>query len=124
MTASTRFESVDQARQLTERITAVPGIDALSGGNFGTVATYFPGERVTGVRIEDKDGVDTLAVHVVIAHDFQGNLRELAQKVRQSATFVGLPVDVYIEDIAEAPISEPEAQSEPEQLALPHTVEA
>ena len=115
MTTSTRFESVDQARQLAERITTLPGISALSGGNFGTVATYFPGERVVGMRIEEKDGVDTLAVHVVVAHDFHGNLRELAQDVRQSASTVGLPVDVYIEDIDEAPETE---------LAVSPTVEA
>lgn len=115
MTTSTRFESVDQAQQLAENITALPGISALSGGNFGTVATYFPGERVVGVRIEDKDGVDTLAVHVVIAHDFQGNLRDLAQDVRQSASTLGLPVDVYLEDIEDAPEAE---------LAVSRTVEA
>lgn len=42
-------------------VRACPAVAGLAGGVAGEVATYLPGRRVTGVRIDDR----TVAVHVI-----------------------------------------------------------
>ncbi|MFZ2511658.1 MAG: hypothetical protein WAW85_11310, partial [Gordonia sp. (in: high G+C Gram-positive bacteria)] len=43
----------EQAAEIAAAVAAVPGVTALSGGAFGTVATYLPGRRVLGVARRD-----------------------------------------------------------------------
>jgi hypothetical protein len=40
-----------RAAELAAAVLAHPGVESLDGGPFGTVASYFVGERVVGVRI-------------------------------------------------------------------------
>ncbi len=72
-----------------------PSVASLSGGRFGEVATYLPGRRLVGVRV---DG-DELEVHVVARWDT--SLPGVADAVRGAvAPFAGARrVAVYIEDI-------------------------
>ncbi|MFD1935981.1 MULTISPECIES: hypothetical protein [Nonomuraea] len=41
------------ALAIAERVRSCPGVAALSGGPYGTVATYLPGERLPGVSVRD-----------------------------------------------------------------------
>ncbi len=77
---------------------ACPEVAALSGGTFGEVATYLPGRRVAGVRI-DTDRVD---VHVVARYG--APLHQIADRVRRTVapTVAGLPVNVTFDDITTA----------------------
>lgn len=76
-------------------VLAVPGVVRLHAGRFGEVATYFPGRRVTGVRLGD----GTVEIHVVVAGTVP--IRETAQLVHAAvATLVATPVHVYVEDVA------------------------
>ncbi len=77
---------------------AVPGVAGLHGGEFGTVATYLPGRRVTGIRIDD----DTCAVHVTVR--YPADLFATAEGIRAAVrAVVAVPVDVTIEDLADSP---------------------
>lgn len=71
----------------------MPGVTGLHGGEFGTVATYLPGRRVTGIRI-----ADTCAVHVTVR--YPADLFATAERIRAAVrAVVDVPVDVTIEDL-------------------------
>ncbi|NYH76828.1 hypothetical protein FHR84_000142 [Actinopolyspora biskrensis] len=53
------------AERMAEAVLGHPCVVRLDGGEHGTVATYLPGRRVTGVRV-DPDGVETAEVCVVL----------------------------------------------------------
>lgn len=73
---------------------AVPGVSGLHGGEFGTVATYLPGRRVTGITLHE----DACAVHVTLR--FPADLFATADRVRDAVReIVGVPVDVTVEDL-------------------------
>jgi uncharacterized alkaline shock family protein YloU len=78
---------------------AVPGVTGMHGGMFGEVATYLPGRRIHGVRLDDTH----IDVHVVLSDD--AAVRETATAVRQAvaAAFSGFAVDVTVEDISFGP---------------------
>lgn len=72
----------------------MPGVTGLHGGEFGTVATYLPGRRVTGIRIDD----DTCSVHVTVR--YPADLFATAERIRAAVrAVVDVPVDVTIEDL-------------------------
>lgn len=73
-----------------------PKVAAMAGGGLaGEAATYLPGRRVIGVRIDD----DHVEVHVVARWD--AVLPDLADGVRQAVAPVadGRSVSVHIDDI-------------------------
>ncbi|WP_137724940.1 hypothetical protein [Prescottella subtropica] len=73
---------------------SVPGVTGLHGGEFGTVATYLPGRRVTGIRVDDGH----CAVHVTVRYPI--DLFATAQRIRTAVhPIVAVPVDVTIEDV-------------------------
>ncbi|MET8868707.1 hypothetical protein ABZW11_37750 [Nonomuraea sp. NPDC004580] len=67
----------------------------LSGGSFGTVATYLPGERLVGVSVRER------AVEVAIVATLDRPLPETADEVRRAvADLAGdRPVHVRVDDI-------------------------
>ena len=76
-------------------VLAVPGVVRLHEGRFGEVATYLPGRRVTGVKLDE----DHVEVHVVLRSD--AALRPVAQQVHAAlAAVVSVPVEVFVEDLA------------------------
>lgn len=84
-------ETVDAIAVVT---TAVPGVVRLGGGSFGEVATYLPGRRVTGIRMDAR----TVEVHVVVGGRVP--IPETVRHIRAAvAALVNLPVHVHIEDI-------------------------
>ena len=54
------------AEAVAAAVLAHPGVARLSGGPFGTIASYLPGRRVIGVRLplEDTDPVEIAVVAV------------------------------------------------------------
>ncbi|WP_017976105.1 hypothetical protein [Actinopolyspora halophila] len=53
------------AERVAEAVLGHPCVVRLDGGEHGTVATYLPGRRVTGVRV-DPDGAGAAEVCVVL----------------------------------------------------------
>lgn len=90
---------VDLAERVADRVLAAPGVSELHGGMFGEVATYLPGRRLMGVRV-DSEHVD---VHVVM--EWGHDVRELATGVRSAVAEVAPDhqVSVTVEDVA-APV--------------------
>lgn len=74
-----------------------PAVDDLDGGRLGGVATYLPGRRVPGIRIEP----DRIEVHVRGVWDQPVNL--LAQQVRAALATLngGRIIDVVLTDVAD-----------------------
>lgn len=72
-----------------------PLIADLTGGRFGEVATYRPGSRLVGVRMDD-EGIE---LHVVAK--WGAPLPEVAEVVRAAVApyAEGLPVSVFVDDI-------------------------
>ena len=86
------------ADAIAAAVTAVDGVAELHGGMFGEAATYLPGRRVAGVRL---DGDDT-EVHVSILFGFP--VRRVAEAVRDAvAPLVPGAVHVMVEDVVRAP---------------------
>jgi hypothetical protein len=84
----------DTARRVAAAALEIDGVHALDGGPFGEIATYVPGERISGVRIGPEHG----EVHIVTG--VARNLREVAEEVRATAeTLAGMPFVVTVADI-------------------------
>jgi hypothetical protein len=87
-----------------------PAVDDLDGGRLGGVATYLPGRRVPGIRIEN----DRIEVHVRGRWDQPVSL--IADQIRSALATLngGRVIDVVLTDVAD-----PGQASA--QLALPAT---
>jgi hypothetical protein len=84
----------DLSERVAAAVLATPGVAALHGGEFGEIATYLPGRRVTGVTI----GPSSCAVHVAVR--YPANVVDTAENVRAAVeSLVNVPVDVTIEDL-------------------------
>jgi hypothetical protein len=82
-------------------VRSCPSVADLSSGAFGQVATYLPGRRVPGVRLDPEvDG--RIDVHVVGVYGIP--ISVLAAEVRAAVASVlpGRPVDVRVEDLTAA----------------------
>ncbi|MCK2212737.1 hypothetical protein MF672_002845 [Actinomadura sp. ATCC 31491] len=86
-----------EAWLIAERVRACAGVAGLSGGPFGTVATYLPGERLTGVS------ADAGTVEIALVARAGRPLPETADEVRRAvADLAGdRPVNVRIDDITD-----------------------
>ncbi|TDD26503.1 hypothetical protein E1294_00160 [Nonomuraea diastatica] len=84
---------------IAQRVRACSGVIGLSGGPFGTVATYMPGERLLGVSVNDRE------VEIAIVARMDRPLPETAEEVRQAVADLadGRRVNVRIDDIVEEP---------------------
>ncbi|RBQ14319.1 hypothetical protein DP939_41310 [Spongiactinospora rosea] len=67
----------------------------LSGGPFGTIATYLPGGRVRGIALRD-DGLD-----IAVTARYGTPLPEIADRIREAVGQAagGRPVNVRIDDL-------------------------
>ncbi|TDE59544.1 hypothetical protein E1295_02690 [Nonomuraea mesophila] len=84
---------------IAERVRACPGVAGLSGGPFGTVATYMPGERLLGVAVNERE------VRIAVVARMDRPLPDTADEVRRAVTDLAgdRRVDVRIDDIVEGP---------------------
>ncbi|MFC5830217.1 hypothetical protein [Nonomuraea insulae] len=87
--------AVSEALAIAERARACAGVAGLSGGRFGTVATYLPGERLTGVSTDARE------VEIAIVATLDRPLPETAEEVRRAVAGLAgdRPVNVRIDDI-------------------------
>lgn len=88
-------DPIDRIVQAVER---VPGVAGLHGGALGELATYLPGRRVRGIRVDDTG----CEVHVIL--EWEAPPIETADKIR--ASLLGLvepPIHVTIADILPPP---------------------
>ncbi|GAA2735887.1 hypothetical protein GCM10009867_19250 [Pedococcus aerophilus] len=84
----------DPVDAIAAAVLAVPGVADLHAGMFGEAATYLPGRRVAGIRVQP----DITEVHLTIA--FGSPVRETADEVRTAvAALVTTPVHVTVEDV-------------------------
>lgn len=83
-------------------VTACPHVASLSAGTVGEIATYLPGRRVQGIRVQD----ESLEIHVVAR--WGTPLPEIGAEVRRAVAALagGRPITVSIEDV-ETPESDP-----------------
>ena len=85
-----------KADEVAAAVAAAPGVAALSEGRPGSVSTYVPGRRVTGVVVREGD----IEVHVIGRYGVP--VGTIAAEVRRAAEpfASGQPVHVIIEDLA------------------------
>ncbi|GAA4921932.1 hypothetical protein EV188_1165 [Actinomycetospora succinea] len=82
------------AEPVAAAVLACPSVAGLSGGPFGTVGTYLPGRRVTGVQITDAE----VTVRIVAR---PAPLRRIEAEVRAAVAPLapGLPVQLGVDDL-------------------------
>ncbi|MDQ1722203.1 MAG: hypothetical protein QOI26_1937 [Pseudonocardiales bacterium] len=95
-----------------------PAVDDLDGGRLGGAATYLPGRRVPGIRIDD----DRIEVYVRGVWDQPVSL--IAGQIRQALATLsgGRVIDIVLTDIAEPDSVRPQLSSaapEPAAAATP-----
>ena len=100
---------------LSTRLQASPHIARLSGGTMGTVATYLPGRRISGLRVDEDDRVE---VHVVMRWGSTvDDVEAGVVRALDDATLLG---SLYIDDIsAPGEGTPPEAMARPQATRLP-----
>jgi hypothetical protein len=84
-----------EAEAIAAAVRSCPAVVDLAGGDFGVVATYLPGKRITGVRVAE----DRIDVHLVGCYGIP--IPALAAEVRTALTRLaqGRAVDIRVEDL-------------------------
>ncbi|WP_328309709.1 hypothetical protein [Actinomycetospora sp. NBC_00405] len=82
------------AEPVAAAVLACPSVAGLSGGPFGTVGTYLPGRRVTGVQITDTEVTIRIVARLA-------PLRRIEAEVRAAVAPLvsGLPVHLGVDDL-------------------------
>lgn len=86
------------AERIAAAVVAHPGVAALHGGVFGSVATYLPGRRLVGVRVGVGDEPVELGVVLRLDQPIPDVVRALRREV--SAMCGGAAVDITVADVA------------------------
>jgi uncharacterized alkaline shock family protein YloU len=86
--------------------TTVSGVAGLHAGEFGEIATYLPGRKVVGVRVDD----ERCEVHITAEYpsDVHGVARGVQAAIGQ---LVSVPVAVVVEDIESGDIDSGDIES-------------
>lgn len=82
------------ADAIAQRVLDHPSVAHLHGGPFGTVASYLPGRRVVGVRVDEADGSVDLSVAVWVGAPLLPVVAELRHRVAEVAGPVRVNVTV------------------------------
>jgi uncharacterized alkaline shock family protein YloU len=89
-----RGDIPELADAIASAVTAVDGVADLHGGMFGEAATYLPGRRVAGVRLDDGH----TEIHISLFFGFP--VRATAEAVRDAvAPLVTGAIHVTVEDV-------------------------
>lgn len=91
---------VDAIEAATLSCPAVVGLDA---GGWRQVASYFPGRRVVGVRVDD----ERILVSLVLALGTPVAVLDGQVRAALAPHARGRPVDLYVADIASPPLALP-----------------
>ncbi|MEV0390894.1 Asp23/Gls24 family envelope stress response protein [Nonomuraea sp. NPDC050643] len=91
----TQPRTTPDARRIAEMVASCPGVAALTGGPFGTVATYLPGESVSGVCLRDEE----IEIHVAVRYGRP--IPEVAAEVREAVALLadGRRVNLTVDDV-------------------------
>ena len=94
------------AEAVAAAVLAHPGVARLSGGPFGTIASYLPGRRVVGVRLPLGD---TDPVEIAVVARMGMPLPLLADELGAAVVAVVGPVavDVTVADVETAEVVRP-----------------
>ncbi|GAA1076358.1 MULTISPECIES: hypothetical protein [Pseudonocardia] len=89
--------AVDTDR-IADAVLGCPGVAQLHGGRFGEIATYLPGRRVSGIRVDPT----APAVEVHVVGRYPASVAEIDRQVRTALLPVvgGARVDVVVGDYA------------------------
>lgn len=79
---------------IAQRVLDHPAVAHLHGGPFGTVASYLPGRRVVGVRVDEADGSVDLSVVLWVGAPLLPVVAELRHRVAEVAGPVRVNVTV------------------------------
>ncbi|MFR9807252.1 hypothetical protein ACL02T_33880 [Pseudonocardia sp. RS010] len=96
---SPREGSDELALRVADLVAADPAVVRLDGGVFGAVATYLPGRRLLGVRVDEHGGPVEVAVVLSLTAPIPDVVARLRARVAEVAG--GRPVDVTVSDVVE-----------------------
>ncbi|MEV4732206.1 hypothetical protein [Saccharopolyspora sp. NPDC049426] len=85
--------------ELAEKVLAHPSVARLAGGAFGEITSYFPGHRITGVRMPE-DGSVEIGVVVRLDQPVDKTVAELRESL--TGLLGETRVDVYVSDVETA----------------------
>ena len=102
------------ADAIAQRVLDHPAVAHLHGGPFGTVASYLPGRRVVGVRVNETDGSVDLSVVLWVGVP----LRQAVADLRRVVGEVAGPVVVNV-TVADLHSTEDDASEPPGDRAAP-----
>jgi hypothetical protein len=83
--------------RIAEELLAHPGVAALSGGPYGTVASYLPGRRLPGIVLGEGDEPDRIAVVLHYGAPVEKTAAELRRIVARAHG--SRRVDVIVTDV-------------------------
>lgn len=101
---------------IASAVATCPSVAGLSGGYAGEVATYLPGHRITGVRIES----GSVEVHVIARYGV--SLSDIATQVRRAVAAASpgvTSINVVVADIQDPFEPEPPPPALPPAGAVP-----
>ncbi|WP_233576366.1 hypothetical protein [Saccharopolyspora rhizosphaerae] len=87
------------AEELADQVLAHPSVARLHGGAFGEIASYYPGRRLTGVRLRE-DGTVEVGVVLRLDRPLPETVADLRDALAQR--WGGTPVDVHVCDVETA----------------------
>lgn len=99
---------------ISQRVLDHPAVAHLDGGPFGTIASYLPGRRVVGVRVNEEDGSVDLAVVLWVGHPLQAVVAALRHAVMEVAGPVRVNVTVAdLHSVDDEPLPDPPVDGVP-----------
>lgn len=102
------------ADAISQRVLDHPAVAHLHGGPFGTVASYLPGRRVVGVRVDAEDGSVELSVVLWVGAPLLPVVAELRRAVTEVAGPVRVDVTVAdLHSIEDEPAADPPGGGDP-----------
>ncbi|MGB8381343.1 MAG: hypothetical protein WCG47_08850 [Dermatophilaceae bacterium] len=90
----------DEVDAVAATVLACPGVSSLHGGGPRPLATYLPGRRVAGVRLDEQ------RIQLSVTVSPGSRVPDLVASIRASLAGLarGRPVDVHVADIQDPPL--------------------
>jgi hypothetical protein len=89
-----------EADAIVAAVLACPGVSSLHEGGWRPVATYLPGRRVAGVRLDEQ------RIQLSVTVTPGSRVPDLVASIRASLADLarGRPVDVHVADVQDPPL--------------------